>query len=562
MNDPKINNASTGLGTGPPKPPEAATLRQWLAVIGGIFGALIAIIDIGISTSSLQAIQGTLATSIEETSWITTSYLIAEIVAIPLAGWFSRIVSVRRYLVVNTIVFILASFACGMSRTLSEMIVARAVQGFSGGCFIPLAMQMILTILPLAQRPVGLLLFSLAGATGPVIGPFLGGWITYHFDWTYSYNLQIVPCSILIALIVTCLDETPMKLKMLLDGDWIGIGLLSVGLGTLTYVLEEGNRHDWLDSRAIAYCSLICVASLTAFIFVELRSKNPLINLRLYKSSSFTFSSLANLLNGIIIYGNPFLFSRFLFQIQNYDSLLIGQVAFHTVGLTFFIVVPLVPFMAKRIEAKVLACIGLGILFLWAMLNSQLTHHSGYNELFWPQVIRALGAPMVMTALTALAFIGISPANIPSASGVFSSMRQMGGSIGVALLGTILDQRYRFHFSRITERIEPDGAVVQEHLDRLTDTFAGTGVDGSEQAIQSLGKMINREALVLSYSDAYFVMQFVIVLTIVSVLMIRKPKAAVAAVKQEPSSEPSRSMERGSRREGPEQASPPRSAKA
>jgi drug resistance transporter, EmrB/QacA subfamily len=261
--------------------------KNWIAVIGTAVGAFMAILDIQITASSLRDIQGGLGASVDEGSWISTSYLIAEIVTIPLTGWLSRVFGARSYIVANAILFVIFSILCGMAHDMPTMIVFRALQGFTGGTLIPMCFSTILEMLPPSKQPIGLAIFSLSATFAPSIGPAVGGYITDTFSWPYIFFLNVIPGLILIAMLVYSLPASNMQIDLLKKHDVPGIILMSVGLSCLIYVLEEGQRKDWFGSDLIRTPAIIAAITLTLFVIRELLARYPLVNLRLLMRRNF-----------------------------------------------------------------------------------------------------------------------------------------------------------------------------------------------------------------------------------------------------------------------------------
>src|SRR5712692_4383708 len=266
-------------------PPVA--LKTWLAVIGSTLGAFLAVLNIQIVNSSLADIQGAIGAGIDDGGWISTSYLIAEIVVIPLSGWLAQVFSVRIYLLTNAILFLVFSAACALAQDLSQMIAMRAVQGFTGGVLIPMAFTLIITLLPKGKQPVGLALFALSATFAPAIGPTIGGYLTENWGWQFIFYVNLVPGMLMIGMLWYSLEAKPMKLSLLREGDWIGIITMAIGLSALQTVLEEGNKDDWFGSPFIVKLSVIAAVALTAFLWIELTAKKPLLNLRLLGRRNF-----------------------------------------------------------------------------------------------------------------------------------------------------------------------------------------------------------------------------------------------------------------------------------
>ena len=250
----------------------ASALKMWIAVGGSTLGAFMAVLNIQIVNASLADIQGAIGAGIDDGGWISTAYLIAEIVVIPLSAWLAKVFSVRIYLLVNAALFLVFSVACAFAANLGQMIVLRAVQGFTGGVLIPMAFTIIITLLPKAKQPVGLALFALSATFAPAIGPTIGGYLTENWGWQYIFYVNLVPGAIMIAMLWFSLDRAPMQLNLLREGDWFGIATMAIGLAALQTVLEEGNKDDWFGSPFIVRLSVIAAVALSLFLVIELKT--------------------------------------------------------------------------------------------------------------------------------------------------------------------------------------------------------------------------------------------------------------------------------------------------
>src|ERR1700758_5550461 len=273
-----IGNASE-FRPAPPATPSVSA-KTWLAVAGATLGAFMAVLNIQIVNASLADIQGAIGAGIDDGGWISTSYLIAEIVVIPLSGWLAQVFSVRVYLLTNAVLFLVFSAACALAQDLPQMIVIRAFQGFTGGVLIPLAFTLIITLLPKAKHPIGLALFAVSATFAPAIGPTIGGYLTENWGWQYIFYVNVVPGTLMLGMLWFSLDAKPMKLALLREGDWPGIATMAIGLAALQTVLEEGNKDDWFGSPFIIRLAVIAAIALTLFVVVELTAKKPLLNLR------------------------------------------------------------------------------------------------------------------------------------------------------------------------------------------------------------------------------------------------------------------------------------------
>ncbi|HEY2756221.1 MAG TPA: DHA2 family efflux MFS transporter permease subunit, partial [Pseudolabrys sp.] len=294
----------------------AVPFKTWLAVLGSNLGAFLAVLNIQIVNSALADVQGAIGAGIDDGGWISTAYLVTEIIVIPLAGWLAGVFSVRRYLLANTILFLFFSAACASAENLGQMIVLRAFQGFAGGVLIPMAFTIIMTMLPRTKQPIGMAVFAVSAVFAPAIGPTIGGWLKENYGWHYIFYVNLVPGALMIAMLWFSLAPAPMQLGRLRQGNWPSIATMAVGLGSLQTVLEEGNKDDWFGSPFIVRLSVIAAVSLCLFLWMEIRSEKPLLNLRLLMRRNFGFGTLASFLIGGGLYGSSFVLPLYLSQMQ------------------------------------------------------------------------------------------------------------------------------------------------------------------------------------------------------------------------------------------------------
>src|ERR1700729_3468569 len=362
--------------TNPDNAAPAVSSKTWLAVFGATLGAFMAVLNIQIVNASLADIQGAIGAGIDDGGWISTSYLIAEIIVIPLSGWLAQVFSVRIYLLTNAVLFLIFSAACALAQDLPQMIALRAIQGFSGGVLIPLAFTLIITLLPKAKQPVGLALFAVSATFAPAIGPTIGGYLTENWGWQYIFYVNLVPGALMLGMLWFSLESKPMKLSLLRQGDWPGIVTMAIGLSALQTVLEEGNKDDWFGSSFIVRLSIIAVIALTLFFWIELTSKKPLLNLRLLVRRNFGFGVLANFLMGVALYGSVFILPQYLARIQGYNSEQIGMVLAGT-GLPQLILIPMVPRLMKRFDPRLIIGIGFALFAASNFMNVWMTPDYG-----------------------------------------------------------------------------------------------------------------------------------------------------------------------------------------
>lgn len=510
---------------------DTVSLKTWIGVMGAMLGAFMAVLDIQITNSSLQEIQAALGATLEEGSWISTAYLIAEIVVIPISGWLARVFSIRRYLLVNVALFICFSIACAQSSSLGMMIIFRACQGFTGGVLIPLALTIVLTFLPKSKQPVGMALFAMTATFAPSVGPTIGGWLTDNIGWEYNFYLNIVPGLIMLAAIAYAIPAKPMQLSLLREGDWWGILSMAIGLGSLEIFLEEGNRKDWFGSDFITRCAIFAVIFIAIFLWIELTRRQPFINLRLLLRRNFGIGSVAGLALGLGLYGSIYVLPLYLAQIQDYTAMQIGEVIMWS-GLPQLFLIPLVPKLMQRFDVRFIAVVGFSIFAVSCFMNSNMTSQTDITQLRWSQLVRALGQPLMIVPLTTIATGNIEPEQAGSASGLFNMMRNLGGSIGIATLSTLLSQREQFHSHRVGEAISLYDPQTQQRLEQLIQTFISRGSDAvtaREQAIAAIDSIVRREAYTMAYNDCFYFMGFALLLCGLALLFCKKVRASGSA---------------------------------
>jgi DHA2 family multidrug resistance protein len=504
----------------------AASLKTWIAVVGATLGAFMAVLNIQIVNASLADIQGASGAGIDDGGWISTSYLIAEIVVIPLTGWLAQVFSVRVYLLANAVLFLAFSAACALAQNLEQMIVIRAVQGFTGGVLIPMAFTLIITLLPKAKQPVGLALFALSATFAPAIGPTIGGYLTENWGWQYVFYVNLVPGALMVAMLWFSLDRAPMRLSLLRQGDWAGIATMAIGLAALQTVLEEGNKDDWFGSPFIVRLSLVAAVALSLFLWIELTTPRPLVNLRLLLQRNFGFGIVANFLLGMALYGSVFILPVYLARIQGYNAEQIGMVLAWT-GLPQLVLIPLVPRLMQRIDPRLVIGVGFALFAASNFMNTDMTRDYAADQLLWPNVVRAIGQALVFAPLSAVATAGIRPENAGSASALFNMMRNLGGAVGIASLQTFLTKREQFHSNVLAQSVSLFEEATRQRLAQLTRYFLAHGVTdpaaASHQAVVAVGRIVREQAYVMAFGDTFLLLGIGLIGALVATLLLRKP---------------------------------------
>lgn len=479
---------------------EQVSRRAWVAVMGGLLGCFMAGMNVHVTSAALPEIEGALGATFEEGSWISTAYLVAEIIMIPLTAWLVEVFSLRRVMWTGSLIFLLASVACSCAPNLPAMIAIRIVQGAAGAVLIPLSFQLIITELPASKMAMGMALFSLANSVAQAAGPSIGGWLTDAYSWRWIFYLQLVPGVALLLAVAWSIEAKPMNLALLRRGDWTGIGAMVVGLVGLQIVLEEGGRKDWFGSRDIQLLSLVAGFALLLFVLTQLYGKRAFINLRLLKRYNFGVASIAMFIFGGATFGLVFLVPNYLSQVQGYNAREIG-ISLIAYGLVQLLLAPLMPRLMGWLSPKIMVASGFLIMALGCWLGAHLNADSAANVIIPSTVVRGIGQPFIMVALSVLAVAGLDKREAGSASALFSMLRNLGGAVGTAGLTQIVAMRERFHSERIGEGVTAFAPAVQERIGEVV----GFWLPDQQGALALLGKTIQREAWLMAYSDAFYV---------------------------------------------------------
>jgi DHA2 family multidrug resistance protein len=504
-----------------PAPAARADTAAWLAVAAGTLGAFMAMLDISIVNSSLPTIQGEIGASGTEGTWIATAYLVAEIVVIPLSGWLVRLLGLRTLLLVAAILFTTFSIMCGLSNTLPMMIVGRVGQGFTGGALIPTAMTIIATRLPRPQQPIGNALFGSTVILGPVIGPVIGGWLTENVSWHYAFFINLPVGIMLVTLLLVALPHHKPRFDQLREADWLGVIGLALGLGGLTVVLEEGEREQWFASSTIIVLTIVAAVGFVLLSIGQFTAKKPVIRLALLRDRQFGSVVAMVTVVGMVVYGTSYAIPQFLATITGYNSLQAGEIVLLS-GVPAFLLMPFTPFLLRTVDIRLAVGTGLLILALSAYMETSLTVLSDGEAFADSQLMRGLGTIFAMMFLNQAAIRSVPPELAGDAAGLYNAARNLGGSLALAGIAVIQDQRIWLHSRRIEESLSANGVDVQAYIAGQAQSLGGQAA-----AYRSLGQTIQIQALTMTYIDLFWILSIGIVAITPLILFLRPlPKSA------------------------------------
>ena len=497
-------------------------LRTWIAFIAMCCGTFMAVLDTQIVASSLPDIAASLGATVEEASWIQTAYMIAEVIMIPLAGWLSGGLSLRRLYSLACALFTIASLLCALAWSLESIVLIRILQGLSSGMLAPLLYQGIYLLFPRQRQPTVTLYVVLIVSLAPIIGPTLGGWITQNWSWRWLFLINLIPGVMVSATVFSLMKREALDLARLKRFDAPGILLIALFLGSLEYVLGRGPDNDWFDSHRIVLFTVIAGASCILLLRHELTSPHPVIDLRTFRDRNFATGCLFNFVMGVGMFGSGYLMVLFLSGIKGYNSQQIGQVM-AVPGAAMLLTLPLLRFARRYLEGRLCLVIGL-LLFAGALwINARLTASIGFDDLFLPQVLRGTAIMFCLSPITELALGRLPLTAIPNATGLYSLMRSLGGGIGIAAINYLVVQQSGLHYRRLAERLNPDR--YPDYLETLQGVLAGRVADMDQAGlggVRLIAGLVRRESMLMAYNDAWLVIAGLFMVMLLLVPMVRR----------------------------------------
>jgi DHA2 family multidrug resistance protein len=508
------------------------------AVVGSKFGitavvmtgALMAMIDITIVNVALNDIRASFGTPIDEIGWVSTGYMMANIVVIPMTGWFQRRFGYRRYFAGSIALFTLASALCGLAWNLPSLVLFRALQGLGGGAIIPTAQSILFARYPKPEHGMAAAMFGLGAITGPLLGPTIGGylidWLSWHWIFMVNVPIGVVAGILTFRFVKQPYFEPPQGAAARIDV--FGISLLAVGMASLQYVLEEGNREGWFDSMLIL--TLACIASVTLVTFIvhELEAPHPVVDLRVFKNRSYTAATGLNFLTGFALFSGSYMFSLFAGAVIHYAALDIGKV-FLVAGTVSIVVMPLMGRLSPKIDARILLTIGVAVVAASQFSAAHLTQDAGFWDMVRPNMIRSFGLGFIFIPVSVIAFSDLPPNQRGNATGLFNLTRELGGSLGTALMGMLVADDIKRFGSYLSENVTIYNPIVQEQL-RQSTASVGANTFQRELVGESLLMMkVRTQAMVLSFENGFRWVAFTMALGFILVMLLKKPSATGGA---------------------------------
>jgi DHA2 family multidrug resistance protein len=504
-----------------PRPADYVEPRRIVAFFVMILGMFMAILDIQIVAASLSEIQAGLAASADEIAYVQTSYLIAEVVMIPLSGSLSRIMGTRLLFASSAAGFTLASWLCGTATSIEEMVVYRALQGFLGGGMIPTVFAASYTIFPLTKRHVIMPIMGLIVPLAPTIGPTVGGLVTEAFSWHWLFFINIVPGIIVMIASYALIDFDEPDWSLLKNFDWWGLLFMAVFLGSLEYVLEEGASKGWFDDESIRrFAGLAAITGLAFFIRITITSF-PIVDLSAFANRNFALGSLFSAVMGVGLFGLTYLFPVYLARVRDFSPLMIGETMFVT-GACMFLTAPIAGRMVMKMDPRLMLFLGFAG-FAWSTwLMTHVTKDWDFWELLVPQLCRGCSLMFCMVPINNLALGTLPIAKLKNAAGLYNLMRNLGGAIGLAVINTTLNLRFDLHYARMREQITWGSARAEEILATLAQRY-GDFAESDLMSLKRVAALVRREAQVMSFADVFLIVTGLFVMMILLLSLMERP---------------------------------------
>jgi DHA2 family multidrug resistance protein len=510
------------------------TVNKWLITITVMLPAIMEIIDTSVANVALPHMQGSLNAGTDEVTWVLTSYLVANAVVLPMTGWLSRVFGRKRFLMTCIVLFTLASLLCGAAPNLAALVFFRILQGAAGGALIPISQAILMETFPPNQRGMAMAIFGVGAMFGPIVGPALGGWITDNMSWRWIFYINL-PIGIIAMIMCAFFIFDPDYLRRKAGAfrvDYWGIFLLVAGMGSLQVVLDKGQQEDWFNSSFIIGFSMVTLLSLAALIWVELRHEHPIINLRLFKNVSFSAGNLIMFVVGFALYSSIMLIPLFLQTLMGYSATDAGMVMAPG-GVATLITMPLVgAALAKRDGRKIVfvgLLLGAAAMFIMQGLNLQ----GAFWNYTWPRIVLGFGLAMIFVPLTTVTLASISREEMGNATGMFSLLRNIGGSVGIAVAATLLTRYQQFYQTGLVANVNPYNPIWQMRFEGLKQALISKGVAITQANTTALGMMygaVRRQAGALAFNRIFFIIGLAFLVIIPLLFLLKRPSHAEGGV--------------------------------
>jgi DHA2 family multidrug resistance protein len=506
------------------------TINPWVIAVTVTMATFMEVLDTSIANVALPHIAGNLSAGSDESTWVLTSYLVSNAIVLPLSGWFSGLLGRKRFYMSCVALFTLSSFLCGLAPSLGVLVLFRILQGVGGGGLQPSEQAILNDTFPLEKRGMAFAVYGVAVVVAPTIGPWLGGWITDNFSWRWIFYIN-VPVGLLSLLLTSFLVSDPpyMKRANLKAGfriDYIGIGLISLGLGSMQIILDKGQREDWLSSNFIRGFLALMLIGLIAGIIWELREKEPVVDLKMLKDRNFAAATLAMFFLGFVLYATTVLIPQLLQQLMGYTAQLAG-LALSPGGAVIMCMMPVVGILVSKLDTRILIAFGC-VVCSWALfVMAGWDLGLDYRHAVQARMLQSFGLAFLFIPINVAAFAYVPKEKTNMGTGIINLARNIGASVGIATVTTMLDRRSQFHIARLTERANELSAAYHNMLNGIQLRLVAAGSTAAHASVQAHGMVygtIERQAAMLAFLDDFKMLGIVFLAVIPILLLMKRPR--------------------------------------
>jgi MFS transporter, DHA2 family, multidrug resistance protein len=508
-------------------PPAIPHTNKWVVALTVILPTFLEVMDTSVVNVSLPHIQGSLSAGVDEVTWVLTSYLVANAIIIPITGWLASIFGRKRYLIFSITLFTVSSLVCGAAPSLEILVLARILQGLGGGGLQPLSQAILLEAFPVAEHGMAMAVFGMGVVFAPILGPVVGGWITDNWSWRWVFYINL-PVGVLAVFLAGLLIHDPAYIRRAkLRIDYWGLILITLGLGCLQIVLDKGEREAWFESNFIIILTVITVVALVVFVVVEIRSKHPVVNLRVFRDRTFASGCVIMFMGFFALFGGFVLLPLYAQTLMGYTAVWAGFVL-GPGGVASLFIMPIAGIlMRKGVSPRLLLALGLTTMAyaLWLMSGFNLA--ADFFSISWPRIVQGFGIGLFFVPLAASTYVNIHREEMGNASGIFNLLRNLGGSFGVAASSTLLSQRSQFHQSFLVEHITPYNPALRDYAMQIQQTLQGQGsaLEQSQLMLAGIYREVLRQAGMLAFNDIFWLFAWFSVFLVPLTLFMRGPKS-------------------------------------
>src|SRR6267143_1650595 len=498
---------------------------RYLIAITVSLASVLELLDTSIVNVAIPHMMGNLGATLDQIAWVSTGYIVANVIVLPITGWLSAYFGRRRYFAGSIALFTIASFMCGNAGSLGSLIFWRIIQGLGGGALLSTSQAILYEEFPREEYGTAMAIFGVGVMVGPTLGPTVGGWITDMYGWPWIFYINIPFGMLALALTMSFINDSRHQ-ERAEKVDYLGLALLAIGIGTLQTMLERGERLSWFESREVTTLAVISAVSLVSFIWHELTTEHPVVDLRILKSRQLAVGVVFGMTLGICLYATVFVLPVYLQNLQGFTAEQTGFVILPGALASAF-TMAVMGRTAGKFDGRLSIAAGVGVFALSMWKHAHFTTESGMSDFFWPLIFRGVGLGLIFVPLTNLALADLPMSKIPNGTGLFNLMRQLGGSIGIAISATLVQRFTAIHRGDLIANVTQYSEVARERLSAIVARLIATGTPAplaDAKALEILDGQVTRQALMLSFEQLFLLFAAVFVLSLPLLLLMHKSK--------------------------------------